>query len=454
MTDTAPWLVGGGFWLAGLFIGWLSAKLQQQSKQHALQQQLNQQDKELSLAQARLQQQNVQLQKLEEQHDSVSTARAGLERSLLQSQADHRHLQEKLSSQKEEIVQLQEQLKEQFENMASRILADNREQLANSNQERLSLILEPLKERIGAFEKKVDETYKSQSVEQGVLKSEIEKLMQLNQHMSEEARNLTLALKGDNKTQGNWGEMVLERVLESSGLSKGQEYILQGEDMQLRTEEGRLQKPDVIIRLPEGKHLIIDAKVSLKAYEQFCCATTEEERTSCLKQHISSLKGHVRGLSEKHYHTHKKLHTPDFVLLFLPIEASFSLALGNESNELFSFAWERKVVIVSPTTLLATLRTAASIWKYEKQNRHALQIAEEGGKLYDKLYNFVAEMEKVGKNLQQSQDSYQDAMKKLSSGRGNLLDRAEKLKSLGVATKKDIDQLQWAQNRGLADTPD
>lgn len=454
MLDTAQWWMAGGFLLFGLLLGWLLARLQQQARQQALQLQFSQQDKELSLLQDRMQQQSLQQQKLEEQYESVSTARAGLERSLLQVQADNRHLQEKLSSQQEETRKLQEQLKEQFENMASRILADTREQLAHSNQERLSLILDPLKERIGAFEKKVEETYKSQSVEQGVLKSEIEKLMQLNQHMSEEARNLTLALKGDNKAQGNWGEMVLERILESSGLSKGQEYILQGEEMRLRTEDGRLQKPDVIIRLPEGKHLIIDAKVSLKAYEQFTCATTEEERSSCLKQHISSLKGHVKGLSEKHYHTHKKLHTPDFVLLFLPIEASFSLALGSESNELFSFAWERKVVIVSPTTLLATLRTAASIWKYEKQNRHALQIAEEGGKLYDKLYNFVAELEKVGKHLQHGQDSYQDAMKKLSSGRGNLLDRAEKLKSLGVATKKDMEQLQWVQNNGLADTPD
>ena len=451
MLDTTQWLMVGGFLLGGLLIGWLVARLQQQGAQQSLLQQINQQDKELSLLQAQQQQQAQLYGKLEEQHESLSTARAGLERSLLQVQADNRHLQEKLQTQKEETQKLQEQLKEQFENMTSRMLADSREQLSRSNQERLSLILDPLKERISAFEKKVDETYKSQSVEQGVLKNEIEKLMQLNQHMSEEARNLTHALKGDNKTQGNWGEMVLERILESSGLSKGQEYILQGEEMQLRTDDGRLQKPDVIIRLPEGKHLIIDAKVSLKAYEQFCCAATEEERVICLKQHVSSLKGHVKGLSDKHYHTQKKLHAPDFVLLFLPIEASFSLALGSESNDLFTFAWERKVVIVSPTTLLATLRTTASIWKYEKQNRHALQIAEEGGKLYDKLFNFVAELEKVGKYMQQGQDSYHEAMKKLASGRGNLLDRAEKLKALGVASKKDIEQLQWVQQNGRAD---
>lgn len=435
----------------GLLIGSLAGYLINQRNSRHLQQKLFSQEKELSLTQERLQNSRQQYDELRLLHNDLQDAKHGLQQNLGISQSENKHLQEKLNNQKQEIQKLQEQLKEQFENMASRILADNREQLAHTNQERLSLILDPLKERITAFEKKVDESYKSQSVEQGVLKSEIEKLMLLNQHMSEEARNLTLALKGDNKTQGNWGEMVLERILESSGLSKGQEYILQGEDMKLRTDEGQLQKPDVIIRLPEGKHLIIDAKVSLKAYEQFSCASTDEERNACLKMHISSLKGHVKGLSEKHYHTHKKLNTPDFVLLFLPIEASFSLALGNENNDLFSYAWERKVVIVSPTTLLATLRTAASIWKYEKQNRNALQIAEEGGKLYDKFYLFVSEMEKVGKHLQQSQDSYQDAMKKLSSGKGNLLDRAEKLRSLGIATKKDMDQLQWVQTNSLAD---
>ena len=448
--DLLSLLIGvcGGFISGGLIAFFFS-----QRKEQSLQQKLASLEKEHSLSQERLQVIGRQFSELQQLHKDLQDGKSGLQQNLTIAQTHNKHLQEKLENQKEEIHKLQEQLKEQFENMASRILADSREQLAHSNQERLSLILDPLKERISHFEKKVEETYKSQSVEQGVLKSEIEKLMQLNQHMSEEARNLTLALKGDNKTQGNWGEMVLERVLESSGLAKGQEYILQGEELQLRTEEGRLQKPDVIIRLPEGKHLIIDAKVSLKAYEQFTCATTEAERTSCLKQHISSLKGHVKGLSEKHYHSQRKLHTPDFVLLFLPIEASFSLALGNESNDLFSYAWDRKVVIVSPTTLLATLRTAASIWKYEKQNRNALQIAEEGGKLYDKLYNFVAEMEKVGKYLQQSQAGYDDAMKKLSTGKGNLLDKAEKLKSLGVAAKKDMDELQLVQNSGLTSSP-
>lgn len=446
--DIITFIAGLG---GGLLTGGLAGYLISQRKIQQLQNSFFTQEKELSLMHERLQNSRQQYSELKQRHGELEDAKWGLQQSLGSSQSENKHLQEKLSNQKQEIQKLQDQLKEQFENMASRILADNREQLAHTNQERMNLILDPLKERIAAFEKKVDESYKSQSVEQGVLKSEIEKLMLLNQHMSEEARNLTLALKGDNKTQGNWGEMVLERILESSGLSKGQEYILQGEDMQLRTEDGQLQKPDVIIRLPEGKHLIIDAKVSLKAYEQFSCATTEAERNSCLKMHISSIKGHVKGLSEKHYHTHKKLHTPDFVLLFLPIEASFSLALGNEGNDLFSYAWERKVVIVSPTTLLATLRTAASIWKYEKQNRNALQIAEEGGRLYDKFYLFVSEMEKVGRHLQQSQDSYQEAMKRLSTGKGNLLDRADKLKSLGIATKKDIEQLQWVQANGLAD---
>ena len=436
----------------GLLVGGLLGFMLSLRSREKQKEQLFTLEKEQSLMLERLQMSQKQHQELQQLHSDIQDAKFGLQQNLTIAQAENKHLQEKLQNQKEEISKLQDQLKEQFENIAGRILADSREQLANSNQERLSLILDPLKERIGNFEKKVEESYKNQSVEQGVLKSEIEKLMLLNQHMSQEARNLTLALKGDNKTQGNWGEMVLERILESSGLQKGQEYIVQGEELRLRTEEGQLQKPDVIIRLPEDKHLIIDAKVSLKAYEQFTASATEEERLIFLKQHINSLKGHVKGLAEKHYHNLKKLNSPDFVLLFLPIEASFSLALGNESNDLFTYAWERKVVIVSPTTLLATLRTAASIWKYEKQNKHALQIAEEGGKLYDKLYLFVAELEKIGKQLQLSQDSYGEAMKKLSTGKGNLLYRAEKLKSLGIATKKDMEQLQVVQGKGLAES--
>lgn len=385
----------------------------------------------------RLQEQHNRLQQEREQ---LQFAEADLRSSLVEAQTTNRHLQEKLSLQKDELRQQNEQLRQQFENLANQVLSRQQEQLAESQSERLRLILDPLKERIASFEKRVENNQEQQTVQSEVLKHELERLAKLNQQMGEEARNLTQALKGDNKTQGNWGELVLERILESSGLQRGSEYLLQGEGEGLRSEEGQAQRPDVIVRLPEGRHLIIDAKVSLKAYENFC-SCLEEERPGYLRQHVQSIRAHVKGLSEKHYHRLHKLNTPDFVLLFLPIEACFSLALSADGDNLFQYAWDKKVVIVSPTTLLATLRTTASIWKYEKQNQNALHIAEESGRLYDKFYGFVLELEKVGSLLDKSREAYDDAMKKLSTGKGNLLSRAEKLKAMGINAKKDMGDL-------------
>ncbi|AHM61219.1 hypothetical protein D770_14825 [Flammeovirgaceae bacterium 311] len=403
------------------------------------------------LAEDRYQRLQEQHNRLLQEREQLQFAEADLRSSLVEAQTTNRHLQEKLATQKDELHQRQEQLRQQFENLAQQVLNQQREQLAESNSERLKLILDPLKERIASFEQRVEKNQEHQTVQSEVLKGELERLARLNQQMSEEARNLTQALKGDNKTQGNWGELVLERILESSGLQRGSEYLLQGEDMGLRSEDGQAQRPDVIVRLPEGRHLIIDAKVSLKAYESFCNCLDETERIGYLKQHVQSLRSHVKGLSEKHYYRLHKLNTPDFVLLFVPIEASFSLALSTDTDNqggsglgsasLFQYAWERKVIIVSPTTLLATLRTTASIWKYEKQNLNALQIAEESGRLYDKFYGFVQELEKIGVMLHKSQETYDDAMKKLSTGKGNLLSRAEKLRAMGINAKKDMGEL-------------
>lgn len=386
----------------------------------------------------RLQEQHSRLQ---QEHEQLTFAESDLRSSLVEAQTNNRHLQEKLQGQKQELMQLQEQLRHQFESLAQQVLRQQQEQLAQSNSERMRLILDPLKERIAAFEKRVEQNQEQQTVQSEVLKHELERLARLNQQMSEEARNLTHALKGDNKTQGNWGELVLERILESSGLQRGSEYLLQGEALDLRSEEGQTQRPDVIVRLPEGRHLIIDAKVSLKAYESFCSSPDEADKANYLRQHVLSLRQHVKGLSEKHYHRLHKLNTPDFVLLFVPIESSFSLALSADGDKLFQYAWERKVVIVSPTTLLATLRTTASIWKYEKQNQNALLIAEESGRLYDKFFGFVQELEKVGGHLDKSREAYEEAMKKLSTGKGNLLGRAEKLKAMGINAKKDMGSL-------------
>ena len=259
-------------------------------------------------------------------------------------------------------------------------------------------------------------------------------LHQLNQRISEEATNLTRALKGDNKTQGNWGEIVLERVLEESGLTKGQEYETQ---FNTKNEDGRTIQPDVVVKLPEGKHIIIDSKVSLVDYEAWISSEEDEDKDKFLKNHVASVRNHVKYLGEKAYQTSRDLQTPDFVLLFIPIESSFSLAIQNDSS-LYQYALDRKIVIVSPTTLLATLRTIATIWNQEKQTRNVLEIAEQAGRMYDKFVLFVEDMQKLGRNLDTAQTAYKGAMNKLQTGTGNLVSRTEKLRKLGAKASKRI----------------
>ncbi|TAL62428.1 MAG: DNA recombination protein RmuC, partial [Bacteroidetes bacterium] len=302
------------------------------------------------------------------------------------------------------------------------------------NKTNLDAILNPLKENITRFEKKVDETYKAEASERNSLKGEIKALVTLNKQISEEANNLAKALKGDTKKQGNWGEIILEKVLERSGLQKGAEYEMQ---VSLTGDDSKRVQPDAVIYLPDKKHIIIDAKVSLVAYESFVNAQTDEDREKNLQAHVISVKNHIKGLSEKNYQTLGALNTPDFVLLFMPIESSFSLAVQTD-NELFNYAWDRKIVIVSPSTLLATLRTIASIWKQERQTRNALEIAEEGGKLYDKFVLFVEDLIGIGKKMDETKNIYTEAMKKLKDGSGNLVRRAEKMKTLGAKTTKEL----------------
>jgi len=296
-------------------------------------------------------------------------------------------------------------------------------------------VLNPLKEKIQLFEKKVDETYEKGLKDQTELRAELLKLYDLNHRISEEASNLTKALKGDVKKQGNWGEVVLERILERSGLNEGEQgYQKQFSDT---SEDGKRIQPDVVINLPDNKHIIVDSKVSLIAYERAVNADTEQDRQKFLKEHLLSLKNHIKGLSEKHYQTASKLNSPDFVLLFIPIEASFSVAV-QEDQELFSFAWDQKVVIVSPSTLLATLRTISSIWQQENQTRNALEIARQSGALYDKFVGFIADMETIGKNLATTQKTYESAVNKLHTGSGNLVRRAENIKKLGAKASKNL----------------
>ena len=370
----------------------------------------------------------TELQQVEEQN------KAHLQR-LAKAEVEFANLREKLSTQKQEMEDLQKKFTNELENVANKIREKKNEKFTTANQKKIGEVLNPLKEKIQLFEKKVEDTYKQGLKDQTDLRAELKKLYDLNSKISEEANNLTKALKGDVKKQGNWGEVVLERILERSGLNEGSE----GYEKQFSTysDEGKRIQPDIVINLPDDKHIIVDSKVSLVAYEKAVNAGNEEERAQFLKEHLLSLKHHIKGLSEKHYQNAGGINSPDFVLLFIPIEASFSVAV-QEDQDLFSYAWDQKVVLVSPSTLLATLRTIASVWKQENQTRNAIEIARQGGALYDKFVGFVADMEKIGSQLKSTGKVYDDAMGKLRDGRGNLLRSAEKLHELGVKTKKEL----------------
>ncbi len=353
---------------------------------------------------------------------------------LVTTQAQLKAQQEKLDQQVQDMEKLQKRFQMEFENVANKILEVNSQKFTEKNQQNIHEILNPLNEKLKSFEKKVEDTYEKGLKDQTDMKAELKKLQELNQRISSEAHSLTRALKSDNKQQGNWGEMILDKVLERSGLREGVEYTKQHSAID---DEGKRFQPDVIINLPDNKHIIVDSKVSLVAYTNWVNAENEADKTTYKKAHIASLQAHVKGLSEKHYIGLQGINSPDFVLLFLPIESSFSMAIEGDSN-LYSYAWDRQVVIVSPSTLLATLRTIASIWKQENQTRNILEIAEAGSKLYDKFVGFVEDMEKIGKGLEATRNNYDGAMKKLSEGKGNLVNSTQKLIKLGVKSKKNL----------------
>jgi len=397
-----------------------------------------------------LDQLNISKAKAEERADNLKTESENLKKeldsereklaetmkSLEGSRSYLKAQQEKIDEQKAEIRNNQEKFNKDFELIASRILDEKTKKFTEENRTNLDIILNPFKENIKAFEEKVEKVYKAESDERNVLKGHINQLIEQSNLMNLETQNLTKALKGDNKKQGNWGEMILERVLERSGLIKDQEYRIQASHQS--SEGGRFQ-PDVVIDLPDDKHLIIDAKVSLIAYERLVNSETDIDRDLFTKQHIASIRNHIQELSSKNYSELYKINSPDFVMLFVPIESSFGIAVQKDA-ELFNFAWDKRVVIVSPSTLLATLRTIASMWKQERQNRNVMEIARLSGEMYDKFIGFIGDMEGIGKNIRLSQDAYDKALNKLSSGRGNLSITAEKIKKLGAKTGKQLDQ--------------
>ena len=370
-------------------------------------------------------------QKLESERNRIEE----LNKNLSTTEADYRNLEEKLEERKKELDELQSKFSKEFENLANKILDEKSKKFTDLNKNTLNDLLDPLKEKIKTFEKRVEETYDKELRDKISLKEEVKKLYELNNKISEEANNLTRALKGDNKKQGDWGEVILETILERSGLAKGREYRTQ---VVTKNSEGTTIKPDYLVMLPDNRHIIIDSKVSLVAYEGFVNSDDDEQKEYYLKAHLDSMKTHVKVLSDKNYFSALDFNTPDFVLMFVPIESSFSAALQAD-QELFNFAWEKRIVIVSPTTLLATLRTVASIWKMEKQSQNAFMIAEESGKLYDKFVGFFDDMKKVGLQLDSAKNSYTDAMRKLYEGKGNMISKAEKIRELGAKTTKTLD---------------
>jgi DNA recombination protein RmuC len=374
-----------------------------------------------------------------------------LNTNLARQETLNSNLVEKLVEQKQEVDKVEDKLSIQFKNLANDLLEEKSKKFTDQNKSNLEAILKPLGERIQSFERQVQETNKEGLERNVALRTELKRLHELNMQITQEAENLTRAIKGDNKTQGNWGEFILESVLEKSGLIKDREYIIQASFI---GEEGKRYQPDVIIKLPTARNVIIDAKVSLVNYEQFFNLDQEEERLEHLKKHLQSIRKHIKGLSEKNYQTQYQLQGLDFVLMFIPMEPAFSLIVQHD-HTIFTDAYEQNIILVSPSTLIATLRTISNIWKQEYQNQHALEIAAQSGALYDKFVGFVEDLKQVGHQLDTTQKVYIEAMKKLYDGKGNLVRRAEQIKQLGARTTKAIDPqlLARAHAQRLIDNP-
>lgn len=430
--------------IAGLLIGLVIMRLWMAGKVNSLKQVRMDIEKDLAVSGEKLSLLQAENQRLTRETEAERANSGEISVKYARLEADFINLQNKLVEQKSEIEDLQKKFSSEFENIANKILKENSREFTTLNQKNISDILTPLKDKIEKFEKKVEDTYEKGLRDQSDLKVELKKLHDLNTQISEEANNLTRALKSDTKKMGNWGELILDRILEQSGLEKGKEYYSQYTD---KSEDGTILRPDVVVLLPEKKHIIIDSKVSLVAYERFVNTPDDAEKERFLKMHNDSVRDHVKSLSEKNYSAALSLDTPDFVLMFMPLESAFSAAIQYEP-ELFNYAWQRRIVIVSPTTLLATLKTVESIWKHEKQTQNALEIARQGNSLYDKFVNFINDLEKIGTQINSLQNTYQDAHKKLTSGKGNLVRQAERLKELGVKTEKTLSGKFLAENEG------
>ncbi|TXE19997.1 DNA recombination protein RmuC [Psychroserpens burtonensis] len=432
----------------GAYLGMLFIKLKSKSEQSTLEERnsnLAQQLQELktfhqtenekqdSYFNTKLGELSETISKTEHEREEIRKEKDRLNKDLARRNAEYENLQEHNLKRDEEIEIRQEQLRKDFEILATKILDEKSEKFTLQNKENIKNILNPLQEKIQIFEKKVDDTQKESISMHSALKEQLLGLKDLNQQMTKEATNLTRALKGDSKMQGNWGELVLERVLEKSGLEKDREYFVQ---QNFTREDGTRVLPDIVLHLPDNKKMIIDSKVSLTDYERYVNAE-DDEREVFLKAHINSIRRHVDQLSEKKYEDLYDIESPDFVLLFIPIEPAFAVAI-NADNSIYNKAFEKNIVIVTPSTLLATLRTVDSMWNNEKQQQNAIEIARQAGALYDKFEGLVKDLTGVGKKIDDAKKDYSSAMNKLVEGKGNLITSVEKIKRLGAKAKKSL----------------
>ncbi len=410
----------------GAYVGMLINKLKSKSEQSASIERENQLIRNSSEL-------KETITKVETEREEIRREKEFLNNELVRKNTEFENLKVLNSERDKELQKQQEQLRKDFELLANKILEEKSSKFSEQNKEQLKSILNPLQEKIQTFEKKVEDSQKESISMHSALKEQLSGLKDLNLQMTKEATNLTKALKGDSKMQGNWGELVLERVLEKSGLEKDREYFVQ---QSFTLEDGSRVMPDVVIHLPDGKKMIIDSKVSLTDYERLVNATEEDEKEAFLKTHVQSIKKHVEQLSAKNYQDLYDIESPDFILMFVPIEPAFAMAV-NQDTSLYNAAFDKNIVIVTPSTLLATLRTIDTMWNNEKQQRNAIEIATQAGRLYDQFVNLTDDLLKVGNQLNTVKGSYDSTMKKLT-GKGNLLTKVEKLKTLGIKANKHI----------------
>ncbi|PBI89695.1 DNA recombination protein RmuC [Flavobacterium sp. ACN2] len=439
MTDYIPFLLG--FVVAlfiGIYVGRMLSASKFQSEKAISEERLNAINGQLQMQKEQFENEKNNLQKQLQlsitEKENIRTEKDSLAIQLSKKEVDFENLWERHKEQKSEINELQEKFTKEFENLANKILEEKSAKFTEQNTVNMKNILTPLQDKILVFEQKVEQTHKESIDYHAALRQQIIGLSEMNAQMSKETLNLTKALKGDSKMQGNWGELVLERVLEKSGLEKGREYEVQ---QSFTNAEGNRVLPDVVINLPDGKKMIVDSKVSLSAYEKWVNEESELLKIEFLKEHVISIKRHVEQLGSKNYHDLYHMESPDFVLLFIPMEPAFAIAL-NEDPSLYTKAFDRNIVIVTPSTLLATLRTIDSMWTNQKQQENALEIARQAGALYDKFEGFVSDLVRIGNKIKDTKTEYESAMNKLVDGKGNLISSVERLKKMGAKAKKAL----------------